>query len=98
MKTKLSSHSILVCLYSSWIGNELPLRHLFSHFDGRSSGPRLSPGPIGKLLQNCESQFIVEFDPILAHARQLLVVETMQDGLYTLLRVYVSSEDHSNIV
>ena len=34
--------------------NELPIRHLFSNLDGKTSGPRCFTGPIGKLLQNCE--------------------------------------------
>ena len=44
--------------------NELPLRHLFSNLDGKTSGPRCFTGPIGKLLQNCEIKPIQTFDPI----------------------------------
>ena len=44
--------------------NELPLRHLFSNLDGKTSGPRCFTGPIGKLLQNCERKTVQKFDPI----------------------------------
>ena len=44
--------------------NELPLRHLFSNLDGKTSGPRCFTGPIGKLLQNCEMKTIQKFYPI----------------------------------
>lgn len=30
--------------------NELPLRHLFTHLDGGTSGPRSFNGPIGQLI------------------------------------------------
>ena len=44
--------------------NELPLRHLFSNLDGKTSGPRCFTGPIGKLLQNCERKTVQKLDPI----------------------------------
>ena len=43
--------------------NELPLRHLLSNLDGKTSGPRFT-GPIGKLLQNCERKTVQKLDPI----------------------------------
>jgi len=39
--------------------NELPFRHIFIHFDGKTSGPNLLNGPIGKMLNNC-----VELPPV----------------------------------
>ena len=44
--------------------NELPLRHLFQHLDGPTTGPRGFSGPIGKSLQNCEKLPIVDFEPL----------------------------------
>ena len=44
--------------------NELPLRHLFSSLDGKTSGPRCFTGPIGRLLANCEIRPVVDFEPI----------------------------------
>ncbi|KAL4720726.1 hypothetical protein ACJJTC_009565, partial [Scirpophaga incertulas] len=35
--------------------NELPLRHLFLHLDGCTSGPKSYVGPLGKALESCEN-------------------------------------------
>lgn len=45
-------------------GNELPLRHLLSHLDGQTTGPRALSGPIGKALQQCEKLPVVKFNRI----------------------------------
>lgn len=44
--------------------NELPLRHLFLHLDGTSSGPQTFSGAIGKELENCQKRPVVRFQPI----------------------------------
>lgn len=44
--------------------NELPLRHLLDYMGGKTSGPFTYNGPIGKLLDKCETQAIVEFESI----------------------------------
>lgn len=44
--------------------NELLLRHLFEHMDGKTSGPNAFTGPIGKALQTCEANAITYFEPI----------------------------------
>lgn len=44
--------------------NELPLRHLFQHLDGETSGPKSFTGPIGKALGDCEDKPVTEFLPI----------------------------------
>jgi hypothetical protein len=44
--------------------NELPLRHLISNLDGKTTGPRGFVGPIGKQLDKCEALSVVEFEPI----------------------------------
>jgi hypothetical protein len=44
--------------------NELPLRHLFLHLDGRTSGATSFTGPIGKDLQHCEQKATVKFEKI----------------------------------
>lgn len=44
--------------------NELPLRHLFFHLDGKTSGPQSFCGEIGKQLENCLDLPIVEFSII----------------------------------
>ena len=43
--------------------NELPLRHLFAKFYGKTVGPRSIAGPIGKLLASCGNYAIVKFEP-----------------------------------
>lgn len=44
--------------------NELPLRHLFAHLDGTTTGPRSFTGMIGKLLDGCEQLPITSFTVI----------------------------------
>lgn len=44
--------------------NELPLRHLFLHLDGRTSGASSFTGPIGTDLQHCEQKATVKFEEI----------------------------------
>ncbi|CAG5000463.1 unnamed protein product [Parnassius apollo] len=44
--------------------NELPLRHLLLHLDGKTTGPKCFSGPIGSELQKCETMPIVEFTVI----------------------------------
>lgn len=51
----------VICMFHT---NELPLRHLFQSLDGKSTGPNTYAGPIGTLLQNCETLAIKRFDPI----------------------------------
>ena len=41
--------------------NELPLRHLFQHLDGKTSGPNGFSGSIGKQLEICHKLPVVEF-------------------------------------
>ncbi|CAG4974445.1 unnamed protein product [Parnassius apollo] len=51
----------LVCLLHT---NELPVRHLFEHLDGKTTGPRSFTGVIGKALKGCENLSVVQFTPI----------------------------------
>lgn len=44
--------------------NELPLRHLFEHYDGRTTGPATTSGPISKQLFECENLPVVRFSPV----------------------------------
>lgn len=45
-------------------GNELPLRHLFCHLDGKTKGPNEFKGEIGQQLENCANLPVVTFLPI----------------------------------
>ena len=45
--------------------NELPLRHLFCHLDGTTSGPSTFTGAIGKALANCNKLPVVTYVSIL---------------------------------
>ena len=58
--------------------NELPLRHLFAHLDGHTSGPKGFSGPIGKELTGCEALKLVEFTCI-----QCDLPSTLPDDLST---------------
>ncbi|GBL74921.1 hypothetical protein AVEN_242100-1 [Araneus ventricosus] len=44
--------------------NELPLRHLFAHVNGTTTGPRSFTGEIGKSLAGCEKLPVVSSTPI----------------------------------
>ncbi|KAL4132835.1 hypothetical protein QTP88_009924 [Uroleucon formosanum] len=44
--------------------NELPLRHLFQHLDGKTSGPRGFSGALGKQLENCHKLPVKKIKPI----------------------------------
>ncbi|GBN55207.1 hypothetical protein AVEN_211628-1 [Araneus ventricosus] len=44
--------------------NELPLRHLFTHVDGTTTGPRSLTGEIRKSLAGCEKLSVVSSTPI----------------------------------
>lgn len=50
-----------ICLLHA---NELPLRHLFHHLDGNTTGPKTYSGTIGKLLLNCEDKNPVKYEAI----------------------------------
>lgn len=50
-----------VCLLHA---NELPLRHLFEHIDGKTTGPRSFSGTLGSLLSKCETMPIASYEPI----------------------------------
>ena len=48
--------------------NELPLRHLLSNLDGKTSGTRCFTGPISKILQNCKQRQIEKLIPVEVYA------------------------------
>lgn len=58
--------------------NELPLRHLFAHLDGPTTGPTGFSGQIGKQLPTCEALPLVEFALI-----QCEMPSTLPDDLST---------------
>ncbi|KAG0719329.1 hypothetical protein GWK47_007306 [Chionoecetes opilio] len=51
----------LVCLLHA---NELPVRHLFQHLDGATTGPKCFSGPTGKSLTTCTELHITSHEPI----------------------------------
>lgn len=51
----------IICLLHM---NELPLRHLFVHLDGCTSGPKSYVGPLGKALEACENLPVKKFERI----------------------------------
>ena len=71
--------------------NELPLRHLFSNLDGKTSGPRCFTGPIGKLLQNCEMKTIQKCYPIEVPLVIIDETDLSTDQKY-LLEIYEAAE------
>lgn len=61
---ELKIHKPLQWFICQLHANELPLRHLFQHLDGGTSGPRAFSGTIGKLLQNCEELPVAQFSRV----------------------------------
>ncbi|KAI6653076.1 hypothetical protein LOD99_3912 [Oopsacas minuta] len=60
--------------------NELPLRHLFEYFDGKTSGPNSLSGPISKSLKNKLSKIpVVEFEPIIYNEFPEMTEELIDD-------------------
>ena len=70
-----------VCLLHE---NELPLRHLFQHLDGKTTGPRSFTGPIGSLLQKCERMPRVSYEPIPCDFPAVTVDDLSTDQQYLL--------------
>lgn len=85
-----------VCLLHA---NELPLRHLISHYDGQTSGPSSFTGPIGKHLSDCEKLPVIEFNPIPSETIELdsLDLSTDQAYLLQLYRAVASGECSSQL-
>lgn len=77
----------IVCQLHS---NELPLRHLLIHLDGKTSGPRQFTGPIGTALfeTDFENLPVIDFEPISADAidiNQEYISDLSSDQKYLLL-------------
>lgn len=62
--------------------NELPLRHLFIHIDGSTSGPQTFSREIGQQLGNCEKKSVVQFQPIAAELLELSTCDMSSDQKY----------------
>lgn len=74
--------------------NELPLRHLFNKLDGKTSGPGSYNGPIGKLLEKCETKPVVDY---VAISSQLPVINaddlsTDQKYLYKICTAVITGK------
>lgn len=69
----------IICLLHM---NELPFRHLFTHLDGKTSGPQTYSGTIGLALENCEKKPIVHFQKIDGELPELLTKDLSTDQLY----------------
>lgn len=54
-----------ICLLHA---NELPLRHLLKFIDGKTKGPGVFSGPIGKAIQHCENLEVIQYTPITGQA------------------------------
>lgn len=61
---------------------ELPLRHLFLHIDGSTSGPQTFSGEIGKQLESCEIKSVIHFQPIFAELPEILTENMSSDQKY----------------
>ena len=62
--------------------NELPLRHLTRHLDGKTTGLEGFSGPIGSDLVNCEQLPIVKFTAIADKFPELTCSELSTDQIY----------------
>lgn len=64
--------------------NELPLRHLFKHLDGDTTGPSAFAGVIGKSLMHCEKLPIGLFQPINTNDLPAKIPDLSSDQAYLL--------------
>lgn len=64
--------------------NELPLRHLFQHLDGSTTGPREFSGSIGKKLIGCENLPVAAFHPIVTEMPVIDKEDLSTDQKYLL--------------
>ncbi|KAK0067238.1 hypothetical protein Bpfe_003336 [Biomphalaria pfeifferi] len=62
--------------------NELPLRHLIKHLDGKTTGPQEFSGPIGSALLNCELQPVYNFIAISSSIPDVSLSELSTDQRY----------------
>lgn len=62
--------------------NELPLRQLIKHLDGKTSGPNAFCGAIGKALTNCEKLPIVNYDTISSQFPKIDKMDLSTDQQY----------------
>jgi len=75
--------------------NELPLKKLFSHLDGPTSGPKGYTGDIGKQLPNCEKQTIADrFLPIHAELPEIDFSDLSTDQKYLYEISHAISDGH----
>ena len=82
--------------------NELPMRHLLLHLDGKTTGPKCFSGPIGSELQKCETMPIVEFTAIPSTLTETARNELSTDQKYlydimTAISTGVFSSDLANM-
>lgn len=62
--------------------NELPLRHLFQHLDGQTTGPVTFSGVLGKQIQQCEKLPLVKYETIDCKLPNLDFVNLSTDQKY----------------
>lgn len=82
--------------------NELPLRHLLLHLDGKTTGPKCFSGAIGSQLQICETMPITEFTVIPTILPEITRSDLSTDQKYlydfmTAISTGVVSSDLANI-
>lgn len=79
----------IVCLLHM---NELPLRHLFIHIDGSTSGSQTFTRKIGKELESCENRPVVLFQSIPAELPEISTqtMSTDQKYLYKIVTAVIT--------
>lgn len=75
-------NKLLQCIVCLLHMNELPLRHLFARIDGATTGPNTFSGKIGKLLEKCENEPVVKFQPNLSELPELTAQDLSSDQSY----------------
>ncbi|CAH0555064.1 unnamed protein product [Brassicogethes aeneus] len=71
-------------------GNEIPLRHLFQHLDGLTTGPPEFSGPIGKKLSECDKLQVINVESDLPVDVDETELSTDQKYLLQICRAVVS--------
>ena len=90
----------IICLLHA---NELPLKILFSHLDGKTEGPNVFSGLIGKQLNKCQNTSLANFKKINNPNFMIIEKEVMDElssdqlYLYKIIRFIATKEEYNDI-
>ena len=78
--------------------NELPLRHLITRLDGKTTGPRGFVGTIGKQLEKCETLDLVDFESVPTNLQIGIVLGQTRNTFLVFIRRYHKANVHLRLL